>query len=99
MQRDIDYVVVFQSNEEIVDGCVIVASFYSYDLHTQMSNPFLQRYSILFGIIEFGSIKWHYMNKVTNRIVICFCRLPRVAFISSRRQVYVFVRVIAIMIT
>ena len=54
---------------------------------------------LFFGIIEFGSIKWHYMNQLTNRIVICFSRLPRVAFISGRRQEYVFARVIAIMIT
>ena len=61
MQRDIDYVVVFQSNEEIVDGCVIVASFYSYDLHTQMSNPFYNAIlscSVLSSLVRLSGIIW-----------------------------------------
>ena len=49
---DIDYAVIFKTNEEIVDGWVNVVSFYSYDLNTKINNPFFHQYSMFLVLLS-----------------------------------------------
>ena len=59
--RDIDYSVIFKTNEEMVDSWLNVVGFYSYDLNTQINNLFFHQYSmflVLLSLLRLSGIIW-----------------------------------------